>query len=54
MAELLRGYGQTAVFCQSVQEGVSKALELAGSDGIVCALGSLYLLGDVRAALGVK
>ncbi|HWQ07148.1 MAG TPA: folate family ECF transporter S component [Feifaniaceae bacterium] len=54
LAELLRSHGQTAVSCQSVQEGVSKALELAGSDGIVCALGSLYLLGDVRAALGVK
>jgi hypothetical protein len=37
-----------------VEEGVARAIELAGDNGIVCALGSLYLLGDVRKALGVN
>lgn len=43
-----------ATSCGSVEEGVRLAIECAGADGIVCALGSLYLLGDVRALLGVK
>ena len=38
----------------SIQDGVDRAIELAGPDGIVCALGSLYLLGDVRNVLGVN
>jgi dihydrofolate synthase/folylpolyglutamate synthase len=54
LAKLLQEHVLNAVSCQSVQEGVSKALEQAGNDGIVCALGSLYLLGDVRSILGVK
>ncbi|MPM24598.1 hypothetical protein SDC9_71081 [bioreactor metagenome] len=53
LAKLLQEHGLNAVSCRSVQEGVSKALEQSGSNGIVCALGSLYLLGDVRSILGV-
>jgi dihydrofolate synthase/folylpolyglutamate synthase len=54
LAKLLQEHGLNAVSCRSVQEGVSKALEQSGSNGIVCALGSLYLLGDVRSILGVN
>lgn len=54
LAKLLRESDLTAVSCQSVREGVALAQEKAGTDGIVCALGSLYLLGDVRVALGVQ
>ncbi|HWQ06086.1 MAG TPA: folate family ECF transporter S component [Feifaniaceae bacterium] len=54
LAQLLQRHGLTAIACKNVQEGVALALEKAGTDGIVCALGSLYLLGDVRTALGVK
>ena len=51
LAAMLIERGCPAVSCGSVKEGVLRAIELAGSDGIVCALGSLYLLGDVRAAI---
>lgn len=54
LAKLLQEHGLNAVSCRSVEEGVSKALEQAGNDGIVCALGSLYLLGDVRSILGAS
>lgn len=54
LAELLRQHGYQALACDSVQLGVSAALRSAGDDGVVCALGSLYLLGDVRTALGVS
>jgi len=54
LAELLRQRGYQAFACGSVSEGVSSALLSAGDEGVVCALGSLYLLGDVRNALGVS
>jgi dihydrofolate synthase/folylpolyglutamate synthase len=53
LAELLRQNGCSAYACDSIQQGVLSAEISAGEDGIACALGSLYLLGDVRAALGV-
>lgn len=52
LAGLLEELGYRATACGSVADGVRLATERAGSDGIVCALGSLYLLGDVRARLG--
>ena len=54
LAAMLIERGLPAVSCGSVEEGVRVAIERAGADGIVCALGSLYMLGDVRAALGVN
>lgn len=42
--------GLPAQAAQSIPEGVAKSLELAGSTGGVCALGSLYFSGDVRQA----
>lgn len=42
-------YGLPTAACDSIQEGVSAARALAGPDGLVCALGSLYMTGAVRA-----
>ena len=53
LAELLTKQGFSAAPCDSVASGVDTAIKLAGKDGVVCALGSLYMLGDVRAALGI-
>ncbi len=53
LAELLSKHGFAATPCDSVASGVDAAIKLAGADGVVCALGSLYMLGDVRAALGI-
>ena len=54
LAAMLTERGLEAVSRDDVPEGVRVAIERAGTDGIVCALGSLYMLGDVRAALGAK
>lgn len=47
---LLAERGVSARPCASVEEGVAAALAAAGRDGAVCALGSLYLCGEVRTA----
>ena len=54
LAAMLNERGLSAVSRGSVEEGVRLAIELAGADGIVCALGSLYMLGEVRTALGAN
>ena len=41
-----------AVPCSTVEEGVAQALALAGTDGVACALGSLYMTGKIRACFG--
>jgi len=51
LAAMLRERGLSAVSRDHVADGVRLAIELAGPDGIVCALGSLYMLGDVRTAV---
>ena len=38
----------------SVQEGCALAQRLAGEQGVVCALGSLYLAGEIRAVFHRK
>ena len=54
LANLLFQFGYSATACDSVESGVQLAIARAGKNGIVCALGSLYMLGDVRLALGVN
>ena len=48
LAEILGTLGASAYSCGTIADGVRKAVSLAGSDGVVCALGSLYFSGDVR------
>jgi len=54
LSALLHERGYKATACPSVGEGLLAAMERAGTDGVVCAVGSLYMLGDVRSALGVS
>ncbi len=51
LAEHLRRVGATATPCASIPEGVKKAKELAGADGVVLCFGSLYSIGSIRDAL---
>ena len=51
LAELLEARGVPARACGTAGEGVCSALESAGRSGVVCALGSLYLSGDIRRAV---
>lgn len=52
LAALLRTRGVSAWACASAAEGVEAAVRAAGRNGVVCALGSLYLSGEVRRAVG--
>lgn len=49
LARRIQAMGAKATPCASVEEGVAKAVEAEGKDGVACALGSLYMSGDVRA-----
>lgn len=49
-ASLIRERGGNAQAAGSVEEAVDLALSYAGEDGVICALGSLYILEDVRRA----
>ena len=51
LAEHLRQAGAKAVSCATVKEGVETAKKLAGADGAVLCFGSLYSIGDIKAAL---
>ena len=51
LAELLEARGVPARACGMAGEGGRSALESAGRSGVVCALGSLYLSGDIRRAV---
>ncbi len=48
LARRIEKLGVPAEPCASVEEGVRRALALAWPNGVACALGSLYMSGDVR------
>lgn len=48
LAERIRALGARAVPCESVAAGVARAIEAEGANGVACALGSLYMSGEVR------
>lgn len=48
---LVGEFGAKAVAAPGVEAGVRAAIERAGANGAVCACGSLYMIGDVMAAL---
>lgn len=50
LAARLRPFGAPVQACDSVAEGAYAAAMAAGSDGVVCALGSLYFSAEVRRA----
>ncbi len=50
LADRIKAMGGKAEACASIPEGVAAAQGLAGYDGRVCALGTLYFSGDVRRA----
>lgn len=53
LTSLLAERGVPARACGTAEEGVRSAMEAAGRSGIVCALGSLYLSGDIRRAVKI-
>lgn len=53
LAACLEVRGGRAVPCGSVREGIDRALAAAGPQDVVCATGSLYMIGEVRHLLGL-
>ncbi len=54
LAEKLRKYKKPVFTAPSVAEGISMAKGAAGKSGVVCATGSLYLMGPVRECMGLE
>ena len=61
LARAIRWTGQDLLGCSActrpyvardIADALARARELAGPDGLVCAFGSLYSVGAVKAALG--
>ena len=49
LAEHLKRYGKPVTVCGSIRDGVTEALERSDGDSVVCAVGSLYSVGEIRA-----
>lgn len=48
LAHVMRELGCEAIVTRSVDRAVHKALEVAGEGDMICALGSLYLAGEIK------
>ncbi len=54
LGESLKKYGKKVTVCESIEDGVETAMDhAAGKNGMVCAVGSLYSVGDIRAYFGM-
>ena len=53
LEEYLNGRGARASACGTAREGVERVLAAAGPEDVVCACGSLYMIGEVRHLLGL-
>ena len=49
LAEHLKRYGKPVTVCDNIKDGVSAALDHSDDDSVVCAVGSLYSVGEIRA-----
>ena len=53
LADYLKSLGAQAQPCETTAQGLEQALALAGPEDVVCACGSLYMIGEVRHLLGL-
>ena len=54
LGEFLKKYGKPVTVCQSIKDGCGAAQDAARSvGGMVCAVGSLYMVGDIRDFFGL-
>ena len=53
LADYLHGLGIQADACETTEQVIQQALALAGPEDVVCACGSLYMIGEVRHLLGL-
>ena len=52
LAKALEGFGKSVTACGDIESGIKTAIALAGENGVVCSVGSLYTAGPVRAYFG--
>ena len=52
LAARIEAMGAKATVCASVRDGVDRAIQAEGPHGVACALGSLYMSGEVRSCFG--
>lgn len=53
LADYLKSLGVQAEPYETTDQGLKRALALAGPEDVVCACGSLYMIGEVRHLLGL-
>ena len=53
LAERLHPFGKPVTVCAGIPEGVSEARAEAGDEAAVCAVGSLYMAGEIRYCMGM-
>ena len=51
LAKHLMSVGAKATPCESIEDGVRAARDLAGREGVVLCFGSLYTIGSIKEAL---
>ena len=49
LAAFLSRYNKPVSVCESIRDGVSRAQDRADENSVVCAVGSLYSVGEIRA-----
>ncbi len=49
LADFLKRYNKAVAVCESIRDGVSLALDRSDDESVVCAVGSLYSVGEIRA-----
>lgn len=54
LGKCLERFGKPVHVAESIREGVAAAQDAAGADGAVCAVGSLYMAGEIRACFDLK
>lgn len=53
LASYLKSLGLEATACKTAEEGLETALRMAAPDDVICACGSLYMIGEMRHLLGL-
>ncbi len=53
LGEMIKGFGKEVTVCKSIGQGVKAAIDMAGSNDVVCSFGSLYMTGEIRASFGL-
>jgi len=51
LAAHINKYNVDVIFCESIESGVNRALEVSDNNDVICALGSFFMIGGVRECL---